>query len=189
MALAPPLAAAPASDQAGPISLQQLRLFVAETFGKLEQGPNPPVNLRKGLAELRCLGIVEEGEAFETWRFDPTTLTQPPTWPSEPLGEALRLDPAHQQPLLDLMRELLNVCYEPVSSLGALKKAIQQEYRNLIFSEVEVELLRDHLRSQRRSGRPLKRREVMEDFRRKTARQGAPIDGPVSYTHLRAHET
>ncbi|MCB9139691.1 MAG: hypothetical protein H6642_15220 [Caldilineaceae bacterium] len=163
----------------GVIFLADIQDLVIAELNGADPDKKIAVNLRKGLKELYCLGLIDEGDAYESWRFDPVRLESLPTWPLEPLAAALALQKSYHAPLLTLMRELLVVCREPVNALSGLKKMVHQEYRSLIFSNVEAAMLREHLRQQHNTERIPTRREVMDDFRRKTARQGESIDGPA----------
>ncbi|MCB0133072.1 MAG: hypothetical protein KDD78_19555 [Caldilineaceae bacterium] len=150
--------------------------FAAARFGHCADLQPLGAKLRKGLDELRILGLVDRPTPDATWHFVPARLDAPPAWPVEPLADAVRLDPVRDRPLLTAVRELIVTCAEPVTQVPKIRNAFQQEYRPWVFDEFDVEMLQDHIRAQRH-GRMLRHNQVMHDFIRKTEQQRLPLLG------------
>lgn len=165
------------------VSWSEVRKYAETIAGQNDDVQPLGKKLRKGLDELRYLGLVEPTEQFEVWCFDPARMAHPPTWPDDQLAEALRLSAERDKPLLALVRDLMMTCCEPVIRLSKVRNAINQAYRPYLLTSVDIRLLHNHVRRQR-SRSLLKYDRVLKDYVRQVNRQGPPELGP-SFT-LRA---
>lgn len=151
--------------------------FVRRQFFHLGDPSFLRQKLRKGLNELELLGIVyADGPQASSYVLDLAVLRSRPVWPQAPLAQACRLDPQQDALQLALIRETMLTCAEPVTRLGSLWNAINQDYRPYLLDEVDWLALRKHVRSQRPSTL-ISHKRLLQEHMKRLQRSGKRILG------------
>jgi hypothetical protein len=147
---------------------QEITQQAAHLFAKLDGAPATEmvVKLRKGVQELRALGLLNE-EAGVPLRYTlPLARLQgAPTWPSAELARSCSVELEQEEAWLSIVASLMTHCCEPVTRLQTVWNALRHQRTSpYLLDETDVNDLRKFVLSQRKQGRLPRHDEVLNDF-------------------------
>jgi hypothetical protein len=158
------------------LSWRQLCAFVEQRLG---DAPGRPLSaqmisaqiagkLRKGIQELMVLSAVDEmvGSPLR-YALSLPVFDQPPQWSIPAMAQACQADSRADGLCLELVRDLMNHCWEPVTRLKRVWNAVQAGRRSAtLLDETDLLDLQKFLRTQRHQGPPPRHDHVLQAFLR-----------------------
>lgn len=163
------------------ISWRQLYTFV-ETLANATGATVSPAmvntQLRKGIQELLILGAMTTvTDDSSRYTMTLTTFAQPPQWSLPAIAQRCKMDPAQDALLLPLVRDLMQIGWEPVTRLPRVWNAVQDVRRSAaLLDESDLLDLQKFLRIQR-TGPPLRHDHLLQAFCRHQQRAGTRLVG------------
>ncbi|MBK8799141.1 MAG: hypothetical protein IPM07_23815 [Anaerolineales bacterium] len=119
--------------------------------------------VNKGLRELSMLGLVEQEGNDCVLRL--ADLEQRPTWPAALVARACQMEKPSDAPLVELLRDLMDACCEPVTTLRPAAEDLRSASKSHFFGEQERRALRKRVRLSTRPGRLPHVREAIYSYK------------------------
>jgi hypothetical protein len=172
------------------LNWRQLYTVVEEWFGAA--AITPPANglaaaLRKGIYELLALGALrEEAGADQRYVLHLNVFDRNPQWSLAGMAQRCQADPVQDGALLELVRELMTHCCEPVTRLKRVWNAVQAQRQSAtLLDESDLLDLQKFIRTQRKGGPP-RHNHLLQAFLRQRQATGRRLVSAIF--RLSAHE-
>ena len=150
------------------LSWRQLHTFVTALGQRPDDLPAINAQLRKGVQELLLLGAITElTDGPSQYRLELSRLAQPPLWSLPAIAQRCQADPVQDAVLLPLVRDLMRTCWEPVTRLPRVWRAVQAVRQSAdLLDEADLLDLQKFLHIQR-PGPPLRHDHLLQAFLRR----------------------